>query len=103
MFNGVNVAHEIQETLDNKGNKGWVDNRKYPILDDNKQIIGLFGIARDITASKISEDALKLSENRFRTIFEGAPVGVALIESLTGKITQVNKQFTKFQEGLRSN
>jgi PAS domain S-box-containing protein len=95
VFNGINVAHEIQETLDNKGNKGWVDNRKYPILDDNKQIIGLFGIARDITASKISEDALKLSENRFRTIFEGAPVGVALIESLTGKITQVNNQFTK--------
>ena len=95
VFNGINVAQQIQETLDNKRNKGWVDNRKYPILDDNKQIIGLFGIARDITASKISEDALKLSENRFRTIFEGAPVGVALIESLTGKITQVNNQFTK--------
>ena len=39
VFNGINVAHEIQETLDNEGSKGWVDNRKYPILDDNKQTV----------------------------------------------------------------
>lgn len=50
IFSGeVSVAHEIQPTLDNKGKSGWVDNRKYPIKDKDGIIIGLFGIARDIT------------------------------------------------------
>ena len=42
VFSGVSVAHEIQETLDNSGKKGWVDNRKYPILNKEKKIIGLW-------------------------------------------------------------
>jgi PAS domain S-box-containing protein len=95
VFNGINVAHEIQETLDNEGNNGWVDNRKYPILDDNKQIIGLFGVARDITASKNIEAALKLSEKRFRAIFEESPLGVALLNSLTGHIYEANIKYAE--------
>jgi len=62
VFAGIPVAHRIQETLDNDGNKGWVDNRKYPIFGENKQIIGLFGIARDITESKEAQESLKLSQ-----------------------------------------
>jgi PAS domain S-box-containing protein len=50
IFSGeVSIAHEIQPTLDNKGKNGWVDNRKYPIKNNNGTIIDLFGIARDIT------------------------------------------------------
>jgi len=63
VFAGIPVAHRIQETLDNDGKKGWVDNRKYPIFDENKQIIGLFGIARIITESKKAQESLKLSQN----------------------------------------
>ncbi|MDD5716568.1 MAG: diguanylate cyclase [Sulfuricurvum sp.] len=47
VFSGnIDVAREIQPTLDNEGNGGWVDNRKYPIKDEEGNIIGLFGIAR---------------------------------------------------------
>ncbi|MFW5426986.1 MAG: PAS domain S-box protein [Methylophagaceae bacterium] len=49
VFSGVSVAHGEQEILDNEGKEGWVDNRKYPIHDSNGGIIGLFGIARDVT------------------------------------------------------
>ena len=38
-----------------KGNRGWVDNRKYPIRDNDGNITGLFGVARDITALKQAE------------------------------------------------
>ncbi len=62
VFSGVSIAHEIQETLENSGKKGWVDNRKYPILNKEKKIIGLFGIARDITDSIIAQETLKLSQ-----------------------------------------
>ena len=95
VFSGIDVAHEIQETMDNDGNKGWVDNRKFPIRDDHNKIIGLFGIARIITDQKIAEEKLRLSEKRFRTVFEEAPLGVALIDSLTGVIYEANPRFAE--------
>ncbi len=49
VFSGIAIANEIQETLDNSGKKGWVDNRKYPLHNESNEITGLFGIARDIT------------------------------------------------------
>jgi two-component system cell cycle response regulator len=49
VFNGkVEVAQDIQPTLDNDGNEGVVDNRKYPIKNSKGEIIGLFGVARVI-------------------------------------------------------
>jgi len=91
----VNVSHELQQTLDNKGTPGWVDNRKYPIKDKSGNVIGLFGIARDITASKLLERALEQSEKRYRTIFNDAPLGLAVIDSLTGNIYDVNPSYEK--------
>ena len=64
VFSGIPVAHGIQETLDNEGKKGWVDNRKYPILGDKKEIIGLFGIARIVTESIELQNSLKQSQKK---------------------------------------
>ena len=65
-----------------------------PIKEDGK-IKGAVVIFKDITERKLSEEKLRLSEERFRTIFEEAPLGVALIDSLTGDIYEVNSQFAK--------
>jgi PAS domain S-box-containing protein len=46
-------------------------------------------IARDITARRRAEAALRQSEARFRTIFENAPIGIGLME-LNGKGLEVN-------------
>ena len=73
IFSGkIKIAHETQKTLDNQGHEGWVDNRKYPIKDTSGNIIGLFGIARDITENKLLEQALKQSEQRFIKLFESS-------------------------------
>ncbi|QSA96911.1 PAS domain S-box protein [Methylococcus sp. EFPC2] len=66
VFAGTEVAQEIQETLDVKGNKGWVDNRKYPLRDEHGNITGLFGIARIITQQRRAEQALRESELTLR-------------------------------------
>ncbi|MHA7633761.1 sensor histidine kinase [Corallococcus sp. M7] len=46
-------------------------------------------ILRDISARRKAEDRLRLSEERFRTSFEGAPVGMALV-GLDGHFLHVN-------------
>jgi diguanylate cyclase (GGDEF)-like protein/PAS domain S-box-containing protein len=73
VFAGASVAHDIQEMMTTDGRKGWVDNRKYPIVDESGRIIGLFGIARDITLQKLAEESLIINEKRFRAIFEQIP------------------------------
>jgi PAS domain S-box-containing protein len=60
------------------------------MLDGKKTLLGSF---RDITVRKKAEEDIARSEERFRTIFEQAPLGVALIDSLTGHIYAVNPKF----------
>ena len=42
-----------------------------------------------------SEQSVELSEKRFRTIFHQSPLGVALIDSLSGHIYEVNNKFAE--------
>lgn len=86
VFSGVNIANEIQETLDKYGNKGWVDNKKYPIKNDNGVIVGLFGIARDITERKQIENKLKESEERLALAMLGTQDGLWDWNLLTDKV-----------------
>lgn len=76
LFNGeVDVAREVQPYLDNSGRSGWVDNRKYPIRNEQGEVVGLFGVARDVTRLIETEAALKNSELQYRNIYENAPIG----------------------------
>ncbi len=76
VFSGVQVAHEVQEILNVDGNKGWVDNRKYPMHDDNGEIIGLFGIARDITANHQQQLKIEQLLAEKSTILNNSLVGI---------------------------
>ncbi|MFA6136976.1 MAG: EAL domain-containing protein [Sulfurimonas sp.] len=79
----IQHANEIHTFVDKEGNEGWMDNRKYPILNSSNQIIGLFGIARIVT--EIVNNQLKIEKqnqelqterNRFSLAIEGAQDGL---------------------------
>lgn len=54
----------------------------------------LLGIVRDLTKTKQTEEALRKSEESFRTLFESAPVGIMVANSHGGLI-QTNQALQK--------
>ncbi|MDP3702253.1 MAG: PAS domain S-box protein [Hylemonella sp.] len=80
IFSGLPVAHEVQETLSKDGRKGWVDNRKYPIRDENGEIIGLFGVARDVTERRQAELAERESSHRLSAVMESLTEGLVMAD-----------------------
>ncbi len=86
------VVHEVQEYLTKEGRQGWVDNRKYPIRNASGEIIGLYGIARDITEQRQAEEALRRKTEALQLILDFAPIGIWL-QNGKGKLSVVNKAF----------
>ncbi len=71
------------------------------LKDKNNKIIGLYGIMRDITKQRMAEQAVRESEKKFRTLFDSAPLPIALTEIETGMLFDVNETFcrlTKFDK-----
>jgi len=63
--------------------------------DEAGNIQGVFAAARDITERKQAEESVRISQARFSTIFNQAPLGIALIDSFTGQIYEVNPRFAE--------
>ncbi|HBA59496.1 MAG TPA: hypothetical protein DCZ92_01465 [Elusimicrobia bacterium] len=56
---------------------------------------GILLVIEDITNHKQAEEALKTSEERLMTMFNEAPLGIALMNSLTGEVYEVNRMFAR--------
>lgn len=68
-----------------------------PIKDDKGNVVLLIPEGRDISELKNSQTQLAESENRFRSIFEYSPIGIALV-GLDNNIIQTNKFFANLLE-----
>jgi PAS domain S-box-containing protein len=66
------VGKEEKETW-RDGRVRWVSTTKMPYRDKDAKIIGTFGLAREITKLKLTEEALRESEQRWRSLTEALP------------------------------
>jgi PAS domain S-box-containing protein len=57
----------------------------------------IFGIARNITERKIAEEALRIEEEKYRLLFEDAPLGIITVD-INGNIIEVNDSLLKILE-----
>ena len=65
-----------------------------PLVDSDGTIVGVMSLVRDITEHRRTEEALQLSENRYRTMFETTGAATVMIEANT-VITLVNSEFER--------
>ena len=73
----------------------WVSDTAILHKDAAGTLLSYDGVISDITERKRAEGALRASETRFKTMFDEAPLGIALIDSLTGHIYAVNAMFAR--------
>lgn len=59
----------------------WFLGRAVPLRDERGKIVKWFGTSTDIEDRKQAEEALRKSEQRWRSVFENTQVGVALLDS----------------------
>lgn len=53
----------------------------------------LIAFLKDITDRKQADEALRASEQRFRSIFEQSPIGMGVMESTSGRFLEVNPKY----------
>lgn len=98
------VEAEVQRTLEQKtpftcefrfqrpdNSLVWVFAQSVPEFDADGLLIGYVGTVTDITNQKKSEQALRRSEERFRSTFEQAAVGICHADQ-SGKFIRVNQK-----------
>ena len=77
------------------GREYWFQAIKVPQFDDKRKIVGLAGIARDITNIKKAEVTLKESEAKYKILIESSPVGIQIADIETKKFKYSNPAICK--------
>lgn len=70
----------------------WISHICQPVYGGDSSYLGIRASNRDITSRKQTEEALRESEERFRSIFNQAGVGIVQAD-LSGRFVLVNQKF----------
>ena len=77
--NGKFIRQEVRH-INLKGEIHYIDFSIAPVKDDQGKIIYLVPEGRDITKRKLAEEALRLSEKKYRTLFEQSADAILIIQ-----------------------
>lgn len=85
---GIKEIHDFKFTHKD-GHYVWTMISTNPLFDEKDGFIGVLGMLNDITERKMAKDALKESEEKYRTLFESDPDYTILL-GMDGVLLDVN-------------
>jgi PAS domain S-box-containing protein len=90
------TAYELDlEMIRSNGTKRWLVARGEALRNNFGRVVQLHGTVQDITERKQAEEELRESEERFRSVFRDAGIGMAIV-SPEGRFLAGNEAFSKF-------
>ncbi len=92
--NTPKIGFEEPQSLP-EGGQLWLRTNKIPLQDMNGKVIGVLGTYEDITLQREAEEKIRLSEQKFRTLFEAEPDAIMTADPATGLLLEVNKAATR--------
>ncbi|OHB73165.1 MAG: hypothetical protein A2V70_18085 [Planctomycetes bacterium RBG_13_63_9] len=91
---GKSVVDKEEEQTWPNGRLTWLSTSKVPLHSAEGEVIGTFGISRDITLRKRAEEVLRDSQALYSSLVENLPVQV-LRKDLEGRFTFANESFCR--------
>ncbi len=73
MLTGEPIINKIEKIKRSDGSEHWISVTKIPRFDNQRKIIGIMGISRDITAQKQVEQKLLLEHSLFQSLLDNIP------------------------------
>lgn len=62
----------------------WAVTTKMPLYDENGNVVGTFGVSRDITTQRRAQEALRTSEMRYRTLYDSSRDAIMVLTATEG-------------------
>jgi PAS domain S-box-containing protein len=79
----------------------WLETSKAPLRDADGEIVGLVGVAHDITALKQTQTTLETERNLLRTLIDTIPQAI-VVKDRAGRFTMINRHGYETERGLSS-
>ncbi len=84
----------MNRNVHKNGKTVWLSTSGVPILDKTGKLLGYRGADTDVTDRKRTEEALRESEERYRTVLEASPDPIVAYD-MEGKVIYLNPAFTR--------
>lgn len=93
---GQSRYHVAYRYYDREQQIRWGTSIGQAYRDAHGQVVGMIGVTLDTTDRKRVDDALRVSEERFQTIFQSSPSGILISELDTARIIDLNQAYAQW-------